>query len=149
MTALKPVTLWVHKDEPAWSIREVNLVRPPDYQWHRWQIVVVVRNDELAEYWTDLGLRHPGDAPPCEIPSLGEHTVAEVMDLAEHYRLQDVYFKQRLREQAAASTLIPDYLNQLEERWKIINNQSVFGPGYKTQRDGFSKEAAHESVSSR
>ena len=140
---MKPVTLFISPDEKAMSLREQNLVRPPTHQWHRFQIVTVDRGDELAEWWRDLGPSTAFTAPGCEIPSLWEHTVGELWDIAEHHRLQDDYWQKFSEEKASESTLIGDFLEQYEERSKVIKNQSQFGPGVSHQRNGFSKEAVN------
>lgn len=44
------------EDEPCFNLAEVNLMSPKDGKWHRYQIVVVIRNDKLAEYRKDMGL---------------------------------------------------------------------------------------------
>lgn len=138
---MKPVTLFVHPDEKAMSLREQNMVRPPTHQWHRYQIVTVNRGDELAEWWRDLGPSENFPAPGCEIPALWEHTVGELWDIAQHYRLQDDYWRKTAEEIQGESTLIPDFLNQYQERNEILRNRSRFGPGYTKQRNGFPKEA--------
>ena len=139
---MKPATNVIHPDEKAWSLREINLVRPPTHQWHRWQIVTVVRGDALAEWWRDLGPKAAFPRPEMEIPALGEHTVGELWDMAEHYRLQDDYWLSRTRELAAGCTLISDFLDQKEEMWRVIRNQSQFGPKQHKQRVGFPKREA-------
>lgn len=50
-------TDFVLEDEPCFNLAEVNLMAPKDGKWHRYQIVVVIRNGELAEYRKDMGLR--------------------------------------------------------------------------------------------
>ena len=48
-------TSFIRKDEPAWSLKELNLP-PADFgPPHRYQIVKVVRNDRLVEHRTDMG----------------------------------------------------------------------------------------------
>ena len=141
---MRPVTIAINEDEKAWALREVNLVRPPTFQWHRWQIVTVVRNDQLTEWWKDLGPMRSFTAPQVEIPGLLEHSVAEIRDIAEQYRLGDDYWSKRSAELAQESTIIPDILNQLEERQKVLHNVSVFGPGGSKQRNGFSLKTALE-----
>ena len=139
---MKPATLFIHPDEKAMSLREINLIRPPTYQWHRWQIVTVNRGDALSEWWKDLGPKSNFPRPELEIPSFWEHTVGELWDMAQHYRLQDDYWRKFALEQAAESSLITDWTEQVEERREVINNRSKFGPGYTKQRVGFSRKAA-------
>lgn len=139
---MRPVTFAVQKDEKAWALRELNLVFSG--KRHRWQIVTVIRNDRLTEWWHDLGESTAFTAPELEIPGLLEHTVAELRDLAEGERLGADYWIKRQHELAAASTIIPDMVNQLEERSRIINNRSQFGPVMAKPRNGFDRKAALE-----
>ena len=143
---MKPVTLAVNEDERAWALREVNLAR--NGARRRWQIITVIRNDQLTEWWTDLGASEDFTAPQIEMPGLLEHSVAELRSLAEEYRLGDDYWAKRQAEIAAESTVIPDMLNQLEERTKIIHNRSQFGPVVAKLRNGFSWRTALEHSNS-
>lgn len=137
---MKPITLAIHEDEPAWSLREINLVRPPHFQWRRYQIITVVRDDVLTEWWDDLGaVEDYPHAQQLEMPSLGILSVAKIRAEAERHRHDDYWHKFSL-EQIAESTLIQDYVNYVEENFQIINNRSVYGPGFHHQRDGFPKE---------
>ena len=137
---MKPVTLAIHENERAWSIRERNLVRPPAFQWRRWQIITVIRNDQLTEWWDDLGPSANFKGLGFEMPSLGEYSVAELRDHATRLR-NDTTWVGFAAEKQAESTLIKDFLDQVEEHWKVINNQSTYGPGGHKQRDGFPKKA--------
>lgn len=142
---MKPATLYVLDDEPAWNLREQNLVRPPTYQWHRWQILTVIRADRLSEYWTDLGPSENFPAPQIEIPGLKEHTVAELRDMAERWR-DEKGGQKRLQELQAESTLRDDIMNQFEEGKRIMANQSISGPGFHHQRNGLDRRAFRELI---
>ncbi len=48
-------TNYVLTDEPAMNLREENFVSPITHQWHRYQIIEVVRDDRVAEYREDMG----------------------------------------------------------------------------------------------
>ncbi len=144
---VKPVTFAVHEDEKAWSLREVNLVRPPKHQNRRYQVITVIRDDRLTEWWKDLGPAKKFTVPQLEIPALMEHSVAELRAIAEEYRLGDDYWTARSAEIAAESTLIPDIINQREERQKIIHNRSTFGADVRKQRNGFPLRAVKERTS--
>ena len=137
-----PATNVISPDEKAWLLRERNLVRPPHFQLHRYQIVKVVRGDTLAEWWNDLGPASQFTGPELEIPGLLEETVGSLWDLADHYRLGEDYWQKRSAEIGAESSLITDWTNQVEERQRIIHNRSAFGPGVRKQRNGFSLAAA-------
>lgn len=141
---ITPVTLAVHKDEKAWKLREQNLVRPPSNQWHRWQFIWVQRNGVMYEWANDLGPSENFTQPGCEIPSLWEHTVAELQEIAEIHRYKDDFWQRFMAEQTAESTMFEDYRNQTAERHEVIHNRSVYGPKHKKQRIGFDRRAALE-----
>lgn len=104
----------------------------------------VIRGDRIADCVTDMGPSE--DFENCiqqQFVCLGDDTVGEVMEMAEKDRYDD-HWQKRRREIAEASTLIPDYANQTEARWKVARNQSVFGPGVTRQRNGFPVEATRQ-----
>ena len=147
MTLARPTTDLVHPDEPAMSLREINLVRAPTHQWHRYQIVTVIRNDTLAEWWKDLGPKT--DVHEFEIPSLFEHTVGELWEMALEVRCgPNTGFEQRRLELAGESTLIRDFIDQYEEKCQIIHNRSQYGPGGHKQRIGYPRKTAIENARS-
>lgn len=133
---MKPVTAAINTNEKAMSLREENL------HGRRYQIIVVVRNDELAEWWNDMGPAEKFKAGPLSIPSLFEHSVAELRDIATASRSDDTWQKE-MAGIVAESTLIPDFLEQYEERFKIVRNQSTFGPGVSHQRNGAPSGNSH------
>lgn len=141
---IRPVTVTIHEDELAFWLVELNLVRAPSRQWHRWQVVTVNRNDVLTDWWFDLGPQEdfPG-VPPIAIPGLFEESVANLRDLAERRRNTDTFAQQKA-ELEAESTLIPDMVNQFEEGKRIMQNVSVFGPGVTHQRNGLDQRAFDE-----
>lgn len=141
---MKPATTMVHENERAMSLRELNLVRPPKYHNRRYQIITVVRDDRLTEWWDDLGPAENFTAPEFEIPALFEHSVAELRDMALAQRDRGNYWNDFMAEKRAESTLIQDFLTYVEENWKRIYNQSTFGPGGHKQRNGFPRKAAIE-----
>ena len=134
---ITPVALTVHKDEKAWRLKEVNLVRPPVHQWHRWQFIWVQRDGKVYEWSQDLGPSENFSQPGCDIPSLWEHTVGELQDIAEIHRFKDDYWQRYMREKEAESRLIDDYREQVTERREIYRNRSVFGRYVNKQRNGF------------
>ena len=54
---LHRATHFVTQDEPCYRLIEENRVNQVDGKWHRYEVLIVVRDDELAEYRTDMGLR--------------------------------------------------------------------------------------------
>lgn len=61
-------TTYVLEDEPCFGLKEENLMSPKDGQWHRYQVLFVVRADDLSEYKEDLGLAKNFTAPCMVIP---------------------------------------------------------------------------------
>ena len=136
---MRPVTVAIHDDEKAWELREFNQA---GVGYRRYQVITVVRDDRLTEWWDDLGPSAEFFGEGFIIPSLFEHSVGELREMAMQARYRDDYWEKFAAEQVAESTLIGDYLNQVEEHWKVIRNQSVFGPGVSKQRDGFPRKEA-------
>jgi len=52
---LEDGTSYVLVDEPAMGLKEENHISPITRQWHRYQIIQVVRDDKIAEYREDMG----------------------------------------------------------------------------------------------
>lgn len=136
---MKGVTVAVRRDELAMSLREINMVRPPKYQRHRWQVITVNRDDRLSECWIDLGPASQFRGVEFEIPSLWEHSVAELIYIADSKR-NDTTWQLFMAEQRAESTLIKDFMDQMEEKAAIIENRTVSGPGGTKARNGFPKK---------
>lgn len=49
-------THYISEDEPCMNLCEVNLLGPGGKGRHRYEMLIVVRDDELAEYRRDMGL---------------------------------------------------------------------------------------------
>jgi hypothetical protein len=129
----------VSPDEPAYALVEMNL--GIDYiGLRRIQIVYVNRSDEIAEWRKDLGPADSFTSNQFRIPSLWEHTVGELWDIAEQQRLKEDEWERFLLEAQAESTLISDWRLELEEIAKLARNQSVIGPGYQRQRNGVPRQ---------
>lgn len=139
---VRPVTLAVHEDEKAWSLTE--RIFAMDGPYRRFQIITVVRDDKLTEWWNDLGPEASFTAPEVTFPSFFVHSVAQLRDMAETFRHRDDYWQKFMAEKNAECTLVEDWLTYLEENWARIYNRSSFGPGVTKQRNGFSRRAAYE-----
>ena len=76
-------------NEKAMGLYEMAEQSPVSKGFHRYQIIHVIRNGKLAEFRKDMGLakRWKG-AKYLRIPSLMEHTVDELMDLADELRYE-------------------------------------------------------------
>lgn len=142
MTVLTPVTAAVHEDEKAWSLRETNMIRPPSYRLRRYQVITVIRDDVKTQWWNDMGPAEDFTTPQLEVPSLLEHSVAELRDIALSQHDGSAYWLKFMAEKQAESTLMTDAVAYFEENRKRIHNLSVFGPGGHKQRNGFDRKAA-------
>lgn len=124
-------------DEPAWLLRETNELNKSKRSLRRYQRVWVNRNDKLAVFTKDLGPAADFTYPELQIPAEWCHSVAELQYIAEQVR-EGKELNDLMEHRQAESTLVQDWLDQVERRRKVTHNRSVFGPGGKTQRNGFS-----------
>jgi len=141
-----PLTEVVHPDEKAWRLKELPMMRQMGKarELRRIQFVWVQRNGIIYEWSRDLGPAASFTAPGCDIPSLWEHTVGELWDIAENQRLKDDHWQKFAAEGSAESRLFDDWREQVEERSKVIRNRSVFWRGGHKQRNGFPRKAILE-----
>ena len=84
-TGIVPVTLFISMDEPAYELWEVIKMAPDGTGNRRYRYITVIRNDAPAQYSTDLGLAVEGEEG-IAIPSMREHTVGELIDIADELR---------------------------------------------------------------
>ncbi len=100
-------TTYALKDEPCLGLFELNFKSPDQRSRRRYQIVVVMRNDKPAECRHDLGLaskfkkvdqfRIPGGVTNRETGRIEIcHTVGELMDIADHLRINRPFDKREL-----------------------------------------------------
>lgn len=136
MPKLRPVALWVSPDEPCYSLKEVELQSPGSKGWHRYQIVLVVRGDRLAEYRVDLGPRERWPFPCFVIPGAVPVGNGRVDIIETVGRLQFLAEEQRGRPPVEAQypELFPGLdlkkraLDTLEQRIARKRRRSVNGP---------------------
>ena len=130
---------WVSPDEPCFLLVEVVLKTPDEHDYHRYQLIYVVRDDNLAEYRADLGpswgfrndqFRIPGgtylDSGHIEIV----HTVGELQKIADELRLGPA----PEGEPRPMRDLVGDWHRQLEETDSVRKHRSTVGPGGWVQR---------------
>lgn len=129
-------THYIDRAEPAYVLVEVNQMAPDYRGVRRYRLVYVNRDDSIAEWREDLGPAESFTAREFRVPSLWEHTVAELLDMSDQLRMGDDYWEKRTAELAAESTLITDWRDQVEERRQVIHNRTISGPGYTKQRNG-------------
>lgn len=80
-------TLSIQPNEKAYSLQEVHLQSPGSRGFHRYRIIIVNRDGKLAEYREDLGNIDKWRGVRCfNIPSLWEHTVGELLHIADYLR---------------------------------------------------------------
>ena len=132
-------------NEPAYLLRETNELNKSKRSLRRYQRIWVNRNDRLAVFQHDLGPASDFTYPELQIPAGWCHTVAELQAMAAEVRsgkeLDDL-FEERQKD----STLLQDWLNEVERNRQVMRNRSVFGLGGKTQRNGFSTTALNHAI---
>ncbi len=90
-TRLYPITLTVTPNEKALALYEINEQAPDSSGMRRYQVVLVKRGDNLAEYRRDMGKASQWDNMRfINIPSLWEHTVSELQFIADQIRDESV-----------------------------------------------------------
>lgn len=87
MSKLALATTYLLGDEKAWSLQEIHLQSPGSRGFHRYRIFIVNRNGNLAEYREDMGLaKNYKGIRQFNVPSLWEHSVAELLSIADVLR---------------------------------------------------------------
>ena len=87
MTKIVPVIKTVLGSEKAIGLVEVNQTAP-DGTMHRYQLIYVPRDGKSSEFRIDLGLTvNFKGISQLNIPSLMEHTVDELKNIADELRL--------------------------------------------------------------
>lgn len=139
MSQLIAGTSAVSMDEPCLGVSELNLQSPGSRGWRRYQVIRVVRNDQPAEMRRDLGPMTSFTVEEFRIPggvveeTTGriyiEHTVGELLDIAEYLRLGDFE-----RPQLQPDDLVKRYHDNIERQQAQAVNRSAFGPLAKIQR---------------
>jgi len=133
---LLPATLEISYDELAYSLSE--LIQPsPLGAPRRFQIILVIRDNDLAEYRIDLGPSSDFTAPEFRIPGgivdeitgRGEilHTVGELKDIA-------IEMRERGMPTLPKRDIWQEFYDQQEEQEKSAIGYTVFGPGGSTVR---------------
>ena len=134
MSELTAAASIIHKDEPAIRLEELNVPGTIGREMRRRQFIHVVRDDERAVWSEDLGPSDSFHSPEFSIPSLMEHTVAELLEMAEKLRNSRAGHD-RLVELGESSSLIEDAIQQAEESTLRTRRTSVNGPSITVQRN--------------
>ncbi len=115
-------TYFLNKDEPAFLLREENLLAPDFHNYHRYQLITVIRNDEPVVCKIDLGLSEKFKADLFNILGGGRHpngkywaeeTVGRLQDMADYMRNVSIDYGD-----IKLPKLIDSYANLCEERRK-------------------------------
>lgn len=126
------ITDYVLPDEKAYRLVEI-VMTPHDMSkggkrfrpqtWigrRRWQVVWVLRNDQLAQHITDMGDAGLYKSGPLQIWSLWEESVAELREIANQWRSDDSWERQILADVQGESRLIERFLIQEEKKQRAI-----------------------------
>lgn len=126
-------------DEPAYQIHEYRDKSEDSLFWKRWQMVCIVRDDELVGYVEDLGWE--GMTRVRRISYLGgfinpktgrgdtTYTVAELKDIADHMRAQP-----DTADQIPRRDWLQEWYDGLEEKQRAIRGLTTSGPISTLQR---------------
>ena len=133
-------TLAVSEDEPCFMLAELNFQSPGSRGWRRYQHLVVVRDEKLADARIDLGPAKEHTAPGFRIPGgvhdekSGRieilHTVGELRDIADFQRGGLMW-----QPEVQPADLVVGYHEHLDQSRKWAKRESVFGALGKVQRD--------------
>lgn len=133
-------THYVLPDEPCLELKELNEPRPDSKGVHRYQTVVVVRNDKLVHYRRDLGPAKACTAVEFFMPGgmrdpdTGRiyiwETVGRLMEAADDERA-GIYGRPDPPE---GIDLIGGYYDSFDKKARRRKRQSTFGYGGVTQR---------------
>ncbi len=90
MSKLVTSTSYVLPNEKAWAYLEVEEQSPGYRGIHRYRVIYVSRDGNDAEFHEDMGdaKNFKGAKKAIHIPSLWEHTVAELIALADDLRYE-------------------------------------------------------------
>ncbi|KKM30273.1 hypothetical protein LCGC14_1566160 [marine sediment metagenome] len=82
-------TLYVKGDEKAYSLQECHEQSPGSRGFHRYRVIKVERDGNLAEYREDMGLaKNFKGVRQFNVPALFEHTVDELLEIADVLRTE-------------------------------------------------------------
>ena len=126
----------IQPDEPCWGLAEMVLNKAVSGR-QRYQLIYVNRDDKIVPFVRPL--QGNLKVPTLRIPSFGDDTVGELMDLADEFR-DNHNLSELLKEKKESSTLINDVIALSEMVQRIKANKTVFGVGQTTatrQRNGF------------
>ena len=87
MSKIYPITLTITPGEKAMGLYEINEQSPGSRGIHRYQVILVNRNDRLAEFRIDMGKEELWrNKRFINIPAVWQHSVAELQFIADQIR---------------------------------------------------------------
>jgi len=99
MNSIISIATTILGNEKAMGIYEIHEQSPNNLGFHRYQIIHVIRGDRIAEFRRDMGLaRNFVKVRQLRIPSYMEHTVDELIALADELRYDQEQDESTLRE---------------------------------------------------
>lgn len=145
-TNLAPITAFLDQNEKAFGLDEVIMTpitvaergfRPTDFIGrHRYQVIGVERNDQLAIHYYDMGLAENFDYGGLRIAALWEHTVAELQDMAEQIRSDGSWEREIIAERQGKINFGEALDRQDSLLRDNLANRSVFGQSVNVIRNG-------------
>jgi hypothetical protein len=128
-SALDTVTRVVVADEPCYVLAELNLPSRSGKSKSRFQILRVVRDDQLVTAYVYMGPEGKFNSDQIVIPGgqvdkgkgIAWHTVAELQEIADELRAQP------LHREAEPSDMQTAFQNMVEEKKLRSRKQSSFG----------------------
>jgi hypothetical protein len=106
MSQIKPIATTILGHEPAMGLYEIHEQSPGSRGFHRYQIIHVIRDGRIAEFRRDMGLASNfKGARQIRIPAYLEHTVDELMDLADQLRYDQAQDELDVRELLGISNI--------------------------------------------
>ena len=126
-----PPVYEIDPDEMIHGYLELNLTAPDSKSVRRYQIIIVQRGQERAEYMADMGIDSLWGIDQICIPGEFIITAAKAMDVANEIRMN------KMQEQLSIEPedLYNGYFDMVDEAIKNASHISQFGPSYKVQRN--------------
>ena len=125
-----PLTEIISEDEPIWSLAELNLPTPDSKSLHRYQIIVVRRDGEPAQWRRDMGPAASFKKGEFRVQSFWYESMGQAKDIANYLRNQDKDW----RDKIIPTDIVDDYLVEQEMRKLKAAGHSTFGYGGELQR---------------
>jgi hypothetical protein len=114
----------IYPDEKAYSLSEINKPsRCPKGGIRRVEVLLVNRGDRVVSFERDMGLAKNYRATQFCIPSMWEHSVAELREIAHWMREVE---EQKYLSNLPHDDLINGLLNQEENKWRKRNGRRQF-----------------------